>query len=118
MAKLETSGETGFDPRAQSTARLRVPLRTSTAVWLTDQVAGFMTSLGTPVEIKKSPRGRIASITGAPRAISRFEQTLHDAAGVYREVAADEGATALSIEIALKSTFDLHRTRFEQGLEA
>jgi len=102
-------------------SRLRVPLETTAALWLTTQTASFVrTLLGAPIEVSLEEGSFLtgsALVRGTPHEIAVFEETLHDIAGVYREVAGHEGASELSIGVALKSTFDLHRTRIKQGLE-
>ena len=101
--------------------KLIVMLPTPTALWLTNRVTSFINGLETPINVSlkgRSPLNRRASISGPSQAITRFAETLHDIAGVYREASGYEGATELSIEIALKNTLDLHRTRFQQGLES
>jgi hypothetical protein len=121
MTERGTNGQGEPAPKE----KLIVMLPTPTALWLVNRVAGFVngleSGLETPMNVSlkgRSPLNRRASISGPSQAITRFAETLHDIAGVYREASGYEGATELSIEIALRNTLDLHRTRFQQGLES
>jgi hypothetical protein len=100
---------------------LRVPLETPTALWLTSQVALFLGRLGTPIGVTFE-EGSISAgsilVSGTRQGVARFEEVLHDVAGVYREIAKHKGASELSIRVALKSAFALHETRILQGLES